>query len=432
MKNSLLITLREWKARAGSRSFIVMSILGPIAILAITYALFTFGEQGKKEWNVLVTDPFNLMGSRIVPDDRGSITYSFADDYIELEDFRDQAEFQEFDAMIEINEKILSIKSGHVFYREPPTPELQIKLIHQVERRIEEVLVENLADFTLEEYLKIKQALGLKFTDVYDPHNEASNMTGWLGLCYGSIIFIFIFLFGMTILRSVSREKSNRIVEVLLASVSPGQLMTGKIVGIGLAAIVQFLIWVAIIGLGLYFMRETLFPDFYNAANLVDPQSLASAEYNQFVDLIYVKVPFSRMIPFFVVFFIVGYLFYGSLFAAIGATMGSESDGQQFVLPLIFLLCFSLYSGYYVMNYPESNLAMWLQYIPFTAPVVVMVKLAQGYEPGHGYEIYLSLFILIVSSFVFLRIAARLYKNGILQFGHRLQLKHMLKWLRKG
>jgi ABC-2 type transport system permease protein len=168
------------------------------------------------------------------------------------------------------------------------------------------------------------------------------------------------------------------------------------------------------------------------ADNKSYPESvLSSREYNQFVELIYERIQFGNILAFFLVFFVCGYFFYGALFAALGATMGSESDGQQFVLPLIAILCFSLYSGYYFMNYPESDLSTVLHYLPFTSPVVVMVKLAQGYAPGEAYEIYLSLAILLVSSIVMLGLAARLYKNGILQFGHRLRLKHLLQWLKK-
>ena len=111
--------------------------------------------------------------------------------------------------------------------------------------------------------------------------------------------------------------------------------------------------------------------------------------------------------------------------------MGSESDGQQFVIPIIFLLCFALYGGYYALNHPDAPLSTWLHFIPFTAPVVVMVKLAQGYELGHAYEAYMALLILFASAFAMLGIAGRLYRNGILQFGHRLRIIHLFKWLRK-
>ncbi|MFN9115060.1 MAG: ABC transporter permease, partial [Bacteroidota bacterium] len=140
---------------------------------------------------------------------------------------------------------------------------------------------------------------------------------------------------------------------------------------------------------------------------------------------------FGTMLTFFVVFFIAGYFFYGAFFAAIGATSGSENDGQQFVLPVIFILIASLYAGYFIMQNPDSSMAEWLQYVPFTAPVVVMVKLAYGYGSGESYQIYLALLVLILSATGMLIVAGRLYKNGILQFGHRVRLSTLLMWLRK-
>jgi ABC-2 type transport system permease protein len=407
------------------------------------YLAFSIGGQPKQHWKVLIADPANIMNSKIMAGEHKSISYSFADGYIETEEFAEAKMFQEFDALLEVNEKVVSNKTGFVFYREKPSVRMRTQVQYHFERRLEEVMVKQFTDLPLKEFRKIKQPINVNFRDVYDPKDEASALNGWVGFFFGTLILTFIFLFGMTILRSVTREKSNRIVEVLLASVSPNQLMIGKITGIGITAFVQFIMWIVIIGLGLYFMRELLFPDMLDAANIkfhdlaldgVDQsypeRYFAAREYNQFVELIYNRVQFTNMTVFFFLFFIAGYLFYGSLFTSVGATMGSESDGQQFVLPIIALLLFSLYGGYYAMNYPESPLSEILHYLPFTAPVVVMVKLAQGYEPGHAHEIYVSLFLLLASAFIMLAIAARLYKNGILQFGHRLRLKHIFKWLK--
>ena len=320
---------------------------------------------------------------------------------------------------------------------------MQTRVQYHYERRLEEVLVQQFTKMSLKKFRSIKQPIGVTFKDVSDPQGEANDMTGWAGFFFGALIFLFIFLFGMTILRSVSREKSNRIVEVLLASVSPNQLMLGKIFGIGLSAFVQFIIWIAIIGTGLYLMREHLFPDVLDAANMNVKQMIldandasyqekfyAAKEYNEFVNLVYDRIQFANTLIFFLLFFVAGYFFYGAIFAAIGATMGSESDGQQFVIPIVILLCLSLYAGYYTMNYPESGMATLLHYLPFTSPIVVMVKLYQGYEPGHMYEIYLALITLIISAFLVMAIASRLYRNGILQFGHRVRLKHIFKWMK--
>jgi len=444
MRNSWLIAMRELKERIGARSFIMMSVFGPLVILALIYILFAYGGEGKQHWKVLITDPSGIMDNKIMANKDAAVDYYFANDYIEMEEFRDAKQYQSFDAMLEVNEKVLSNKTAFVFFREKPSVRMQTRLQFQVERRLEEVMVARFTKLSVQEFRKIKQPLNIGFRNAYDPYDESSDLRAWVGFFFGALIFIFIFLFGMTILRSVTREKSNRIVEVLLASVHPNQLMSGKILGIGMAAFLQFTIWLIIVGAGLYFMRETLFPDMLDPANMNIAemsanennqtsltQFFAAKEYNQFVDLVYERVQIGTMTGFFLVFFITGYLFYGAFFAAIGATSGSESDGQQFVLPIIFLLCFALYAGYYSLQNPESSLAALFHYLPFTSPVVVMVKLAQGYGPGESYQIYMSLIILLLSAIFVLMIAGRLYKNGILQFGHRIKLGMLLKWLKK-
>ena len=442
MRNSWLIALRELRERMGARSFMLMSIMGPLVILGIIYMLFVLGDQGKQYWDVLIADPTGIMENKIMANEDKSVTYSFANGYIEMEEFRDGKNYQTFDAMIEVNEKVLSNKVAFVFYREKPSTRMQTRLQFHVERRIEEIMVDRFTKLSIKEFRKIKQPLNVAFRNAYDPMDESSDMRGWVGFFYGALIFVFIFLFGMTILRSVSREKSNRIVEVLLASVHPNQLMFGKILGIGIAAFIQFAIWMIVVGAGLFYIREMLFPDMLDASNLVQitnefkdqaqmDQLFAAKEYNAFVDLVYERIQFGTMTTFFLLFFVAGYMFYGAFFAAVGATSGSESDGQQFVLPIIFLLCFALYAGYYSLQNPDSTMAVFFHYFPFTSPVVAMVRLALGYEPGHAYEIWLSLFILLVSAIGTLLIAGRLYKNGILQFGHRIRLGMIFRWLKR-
>lgn len=444
MRNSWLIAIREWKERVNSRSFVLLSILGPLVVLGLIYLLFAMGGQSKLHWKVLVADPANYYDQKMMPNADDNVTFYFADSYIESEEFADGKKYQEFDALLEINEKTISNKEVFVFYRETPPVRIKTKLKYYTERRMEEVMVQQLSKISIGEYRKIKQQMNIAYRDVYDPLQLSSNLTGWAGLFFGALIFVFIFLFGMTILRSVSREKSNRIVEVLLASVRPRQLMFGKIVGIGFAAFLQFTIWIFLIGTGLYLMRENIFPDMLDASNFniqemasgmgdasYQEQYFASREYNEFVELVYERLQYGNILGFFALFFIGGYLFYGALFAAIGSTMGTESDGQQFVIPLILLLCVSMYAGYYVLHNPNGQFSAILHYLPFTSPVVVMVKLTSGYAPGEGYQIIVSFLTLILSAFAMLAISGRLFKNGILQFGHRLKFRHLIKWLRK-
>src|SRR3989338_509044 len=410
MKNSWIIAMRELRERIGSRSFVVMALVGPLLVLSLTYLLFAIGENKQQSWKVLISDPRCIMENKIMPGTDKSINYSFASDYIEIVDFASGKNYQDFDALVEVNEKIITNKVSFVFYREKPSLNMTINIRYQIERRLEEILAARFTKLSANDFRKIKQPLQMSFKNAYDPTEQSSDLAGWVGLFFGTVIFVFIFLFGMTILRSVSREKSNRIVEI------------------GMSAFIQFFVWTVIISVGLYLMRETVFVNGYDPVNL--SQSTTSIAYNEFVELVFERIQFSSMVGYFLLFFAVGYFFYGAFFAALGAVTGSESDGQQFLLPLIALLLFALYSGYYVLNNPETQLAQVYHYLPFTAPVVVMVKLAVGYPEGEGYQLFISLLILLVSAFAVLSLSGKLYKNGILQFGHSVRLKQIFQWLK--
>lgn len=428
MKNSWIIAVRELRERIGSRSFVIMAFVGPLLVLSLTYLLFAFGGKEQQNWNVLISDARGIMENKIMAGEDKSLQYSFISNYIEIEDFAQNKSYQKYDALVEVNEKVLTNKISFVFYREKPSLKTSINIRYHVERRLEELVAAKFTDLSVSDFRKIKQPLLMSFKNVYDPKDESSDLGGWVGLFFGAVIFVFIFLFGMTILRSVSREKSNRIVEILLATVHPRSLMLGKIIGIGMSAFIQFLLWFILISLGLYFMRETLFVDIYDASNVANGGS--SEAYNQFVELVFERIQFSSMISYFLVFFALGYLFYGAFFAALGAVTGSESDGQQFLLPLIALLLFAMYSGFFVLNNPESSLSTFYHYFPFTSPVVVMVKLAMGYPEGDGYQLIISILILIMSALAVLAIAGKLYKNGLLQYGHTVRLKQIIQWLK--
>ncbi len=444
MKNSWLIALREFKQRLGSRSFILMSVLGPLFVLALLFALFKNGSEGRKHWNVLIVDPTGLMENKIMLAEEKNISYFFTDQYLEMEEFRVAKQFAGFDALIEINEKVLSNKTIFIFHRNKPSVQMQIMLQFQIERRLEEVMVEHFTKLTLQQFRSIKQPMNVTFRDVNDPYNKSSDIRGWVGFFFGAVIILFILFFGMTILRSVMYDKSNRIVEVMLASVKPSELMLGKIIGIGLLALIQFVCWILFIAIGLFAMRELLFPNMFDASISEITQMTKemsnqnnsnlffnTVDYNQLVDLVFERIQFGNMLIFFLLFLIFGYLFYASFFVTIGATAGSESDGQQFIIPMVLLLTLACYSGYYSVYFPESAFVEFLHFLPFTSPIVVLVKLAYGYEVGHAYELYVSLLILIISSILMLILAGRLYKNGILHVGHRISLVKLFRWMKK-
>lgn len=347
MKHSWLIALRELKERVKSRSFVLMALLGPLLVLGLTYLLFALGGSEKKVIKVLIMDPQEIMGGKIMPKEDPNIKYAFTNSYVDFKEFSTYEEYKEFDIGVELNEKVLSNKHIKVMYKENPSERVKSKIRYQVERRFEELFVKQFTDLYVNKFREIKQPMQFHFYNVYDPKNEDSKLAAWAGYFFGLVIIVFIFLFGMTILRSVSKEKSNRIVEVILASVKARQLLVGKVLGIGIAALLQFIVWTTVIGLGLFILRETVFIDLLDPSNFnaqqmtaeiaeatMQEKLFAAREYNDFVELVYERIHFSNMIIFFLLFFLVAYIFYGAFFAAIGASMGSESDGQQYIIPL--------------------------------------------------------------------------------------------------
>ncbi|MBP6090281.1 MAG: ABC transporter permease [Crocinitomicaceae bacterium] len=444
MRNLWIIALREFIEKLKSRSFILTAFLGPILLVVFLFVIFKFGDNGKKHWDVLVTDPTGIFERKMLPQKDLSVNYFFLEDYVEMEEFRDAKLYQKFDALVEINEKVLTNKTAFVFYRQKPSVKLQTKIQYQSERRLEEVMVKRFTKLPLSSFRKIKQPLNVAFRNVYDPYDESSDIRGWVGYFYGLLIVGFVFLYGMTILRSVSQEKSNRIIEIVLGSVSPRKLMAGKMIGIGLTAIIQLFIWLVIVALGLYVMREFIFHSSIDLSSMVKVQMTEQVknatlfdqltqgnEQNDFLNLIYERIQFGTMNFYFILFFIAAYLFYGAFFTAIGATAGSESDGQQFIIPVLLLLVFAAFSGYYCLYNPTSQLTQFFQYLPFTAPIVAMVKLALGFEPGTVYQLFLALFSLLLGAFISLSIAGRLYSKGILQFGHRIRISQLINWLKR-
>ncbi|HRO75945.1 MAG TPA: ABC transporter permease [Crocinitomicaceae bacterium] len=431
MKNTWIIVLRELKERIKKTSFWGLALVGPIVLMLLVFLLFHFGESKKERWKILIADPAMVMDNRILLGDAGAFEFDFINDYLDLDDFLKGKRYQAYDGFLEVNEKVLSNKRALFFYKEKPSLKIQTRLHYLLEKRLEEVYVSELTKISLQQYREIKQPINLGFRNIYDPENQKSDVNSWVGWFFGAIVLFYIFIFGMAILRSITVEKSNRIVEVLLATVQPKQLMLGKIIGIGLSALIQLFIWVLIISIGMYIFKEQFFQTLNDQALAGNLQSGSGVkevfgftnllEYNQFVELVFQWINFPVLLSFASLFLVLGYLFYGTFFAGLGAMTGTESDGQQYVILIIAILFFALLSGYMTIIYADSPMVYWLQYIPFTSPIVCMVKISQGYASTEIYQLILSILILIISIFIGLIFAGKQYQRGILRFGHRLK-----------
>jgi ABC-2 type transport system permease protein len=413
MSKFLLLTKREIQERLGQKGFWYMLVLGPVVLLLLLVAILKAADEGKQELKVLIADPGQIMAHRLMAQDEKNIHYYFIDDYLEIQEFEKAKAYQEFDVLLELNEKVLNNKKCFVFYRDQLGLDARMQLKFQVEKRMEELIASQHSTLTEQAFRQIKQGFVFDFRDLKDPKNESKEANAWAGFVFGAFILFFVGLYGMTIFRATVREKSNRIVEVLLASVRPEQLMLSKITGIGLVALLQLLGWALVLSIGLFFLQQTVFLDVFDPSNWTEagPQRL-----NPLSSLVFEQLNLPFLLLHFILFFAASFLFYGSLFAVLGARSSADADGQQFLLPLIFMVAFGIFAGIYAIYYPNTALTEVLTYLPFSSPVLAFITLAKGASVVAYTTTMLSLLILLGAAILLLKLAGRWYKQHILKF----------------
>ena len=252
-----------------------------------------------------------------------------------------------------------------------------------------------------------------------------------LGYLFGFLIYLFIFMFGGMIMSGVIEEKTNRIVEVLISSVRPMQLLTGKIVGISLVGLTQLLIW-GVLTFLLVFVGGLAFGGGIDAESLAAAQQMASGApiemdaMGKVMDMIH-SVNLSRLFMIFIAYFIGGYLLYAALFADVGAAVENENDTNQFMLPITVPLILSIVVSVNILNDPNGPVAFWFSMIPFTSPIAMMIRVPFGVP---GWELALSLGLLVLGCIGTTYVAAKIYRVGILMYGKKTSYKELWKWLR--
>ena len=234
-----------------------------------------------------------------------------------------------------------------------------------------------------------------------------------VGLCLAFLTYMFVLTYGAMIMSGVVEEKTNRIVEVIISSCKPIELMLGKIIGVALVGLTQFAVWGVLLG----------------TAGLIvfTPNSSLLTPHYQLIEMI-LSVNYPLILTCFLLYFVGGYLLYASLFAAFGSAVDQQQDTSQFMAPIMFFMVFALYAGMFSMQNPDGPLAWWCSMVPFTSPITMMVRLPFDVPV---YEIALSLAILYATAFVILWLAARIYRTGILMYGKKFSWKDILKWIRQ-
>lgn len=241
------------------------------------------------------------------------------------------------------------------------------------------------------------------------------------------LIYMFILMYGGMVMQAVQEEKKSRVVEVMVSSVKPVDLLIGKIVGVGLVGITQLVIWTVltlVLFLGVSFVYNT--PEQAQLMAQAGSMGMGDIDVNNIMESI-VSLNWVEIIIYFFVFFIGGYILYASLFAAIAAAVDSEEDTNQFMMPITILIVFAFFAGIYSIDNPDGPLAFWTSLFPFTAPIVMMVRIPFGIP---FWQLLLSL-VLLYGTFILVSIAAaKIYRVGILMYGKKPTFKEMMKWMK--
>ena len=430
-----LIIKREFIAKVRNKSFIVMTFLSPLLFVGMAVLVGYLSTMNKDSvTQIAIHDEAGLLKKEFKNDKLMHYTDLSAMPFKTAKDTASNS----YEGLIFVP-KVAAVQDlkEKVEYISEDSPSLDF--ISDVEEVIDSVITqENLKvlGFDAEKIDKAKADSSLKLSKFSGEEslkglNEIKVVIGGL---FGYLIMMFIVIYGNFVMRSVIEEKTSRIIEIIISSVKPYQLMMGKIIGNSLAGILQFLIW-AIVGTLLFFIASSFLGLQMGASSTVSPEMMdaATANVDKMAKLqMYINeisnLPLTTLIIAFIIYFIGGYFLYSSLYAAIGAAVDSETDSQQFLLPIIMPLILGVYIGFFtVINDPHGTVATVFSIIPFTSPIVMLMRIPFGVPL---WQLALSI-VLLFGTFIFVVwFAAKIYRVGILMYGKKPTWKELYKWLK--
>lgn len=454
MKKIFLIIQREYLTRVRKRSFIVMTILGPLLMAAIVVVPIYLATRGNEMKTVAVIDETGFFYEKFKDSDNIRFHYLVSDIQSAKASFTRSGDH----ALLYIPKPDVTLPTNAIIYSENNVNinvKTYIKTI--MTKRIEELKLEaKLRDIqtgsknpvTVDDILRsIKTSVDINTMKIGEDGKESKSYTEIsmvLGMFTGILIYFFIFMFGSQVMRGVIEEKTTRIVEVIISSVKPFQLMMGKIIGVGMVGLTQFLLWVVLtFGIVTIVTSSFVSKDIKKSAteqimkqnHVYSPDQIPqqfviqndkAGGVNEILNALN-SVDFPVMIGSFVFFFLFGYLLYAAFFAAIGGAVDNEADTQQFMLPITVPLILSIFLAQNVIQDPDGAVSFWFSIIPLTSPVIMMIRIPFGVP---YYEVILSMVLLLLGFLGATWMAAKIYRTGILMYGKKVNYRELWKWLR--
>ena len=435
MKNIYLITKREFLTQVKKKSFIILTILAPLLMVGFGVLIGFMFKANEAEYHFDVVDKSGLFAGQLKS--TKEITYTFVPANTENALVKNLKELKGTDGLLIIPE----LKATDFDALESGTKLLTNKKIGMDTKSFVSADLSNILKKEKIKQLGIKEdrivnldknfkLISQNVTESDKPESDLAfgiKTALSMGLMY--VVFMFIIIYGVRVMRSVLEEKNNRVVEIIISSVKPFELMMGKILGVTLVALTQFTVWIAmtvtaaiVLNTGFSAMQKNIPAGEEGVLKNLDIQQIATEVSHILLDMNYVGI-----IGVFVFFFLFGYIFYSSMYAAIGSAVDNETETQQFTLFAVVPLMLGLYGSFTIMNNPDGPMAFWLSIIPFTSPVAMIARIPFGVPL---WEILLSIFLLIASTLLMVFIASKIYRVGILMYGNKATLKEIWKWIK--
>ena len=432
-----LIIKREYLRRVSKISFLLTTFLTPFLMAALVFVpLWLSSIKSDEARNVMILDSTGKYEKLFTDTEE----YHFLnDDGKSIEEYRNQKDKEIF-AFVNITDDLLKNPNAITLFSEKQLP---LSLPHYIENKLSNFLSdEKLSSYNIENLKQIIKDSKINLTIKTVKWNEngeekrtSSEIASVIGMLLTLIIYMFIIMYGAMVMQGVTEEKTNRIIEVMVSSVKPFDLMMGKIIGIGFVGLTQVFLWVimtvALVSGSLFLFGGEGSAEALTAAQM-EAQGISFLESEQpqvalMIQEILDSVNFYSLGVSFILYFIGGYLLYAALFSAIGSALDQPEDSQQFMTPIMILMVFSLYAGIYSMENPDGPLAFWCSMIPFTSPIVMMIRLPFDVPM---WQLILSFALLFATAIFIVWFSAKIYRVGILMYGKKPSIKEMIKWLK--
>lgn len=434
------VIAREYKTRVKKKSFLVTTFLVPILFVGMIVAVYyIMGNTKERKQDVAVVDQSGIVMPHLTDTDR----LSFADYSFESpESVKVRLAELGKDVLVVVSplDTVSKTVSVQAYSKDPLGVEFTSGLASKVNDAVEEYRIRQYGIDNLRQIMEdVRSDVSVTEYTLGESGEEKISESGiymMVSMILGIIIWMFITMFGGQVMSSVIEEKNSRVVEVLISSVKATDLMFGKIIGVALVALTQFLLWiilsVVLVTAASQFMGQDMMQSLQNAPEMMTGPEAAMVQGTpgelQTILGTLSNIPWVKLIVSFLIFFILGYLLYASLFAAVGSAVENEGDAAQLQLPLTIPLMIAYFIILMAFKNPDGGLVVWTSMIPFTSPIVMLARIPYGVPM---WQLVLSIALLFFTFIGCAWVSAKIYKVGILMFGKKSTFSDLWKWLKQ-